>query len=1069
MSLYRRNIIRESISEQLYNLLYLFNSAIIETPTETAPQTDLLDTLFDVGLTRKYSRFVTDDVEREEAYKKLRPGSYRPGQKQFKNRLLNLYYPAYSRVTPRCAVTSTPLMPYLIEAAHIKPYSVDADNHENNGILLRVDIHRLWDSFVIGFEPQSDETYILRINEELRRQLAEHKLCQEEKEIAHEYCQLEGAQLDFGPTPNLPNKIEMQKRWEKFLEKEAPRLRYRRNDSKLATLPKITKIKSGLQITTKTACYQLLGHADIHHEYFPYEAMRKDCPNNDLPLYYYKFPITLLKNQPRMFDVFRRLFMGDPELISMLSDTSKYFSLTPIQYTAIFGNQLPSTRDGYKPGFVGSLDRGDQRGLLVMPTGTGKTITAACCYRWLADQSPEKKPRVLFIAHQRMLVTNAEKTFREFANVSSTAIIHSGKNRNINGKRFTNLKKVGDHLNEVEAVFITRSTLYNFLTKRTYAPSDKENFAQGFDLIIIDEAHHTSQPDEKEDKVDEKALKEYALIVKNLKPRYLLGMTATPYEETKSIFKKIIYSFSDNIIHDLTDGIRRGYLTWCNYRQIQDVHKNTPKNISTRQAKSFIKKKIEEKPSLGVILDQVKYWSGIPQDDRQWYALKEAHQSQEDHLVSDSIQKVISQYERLSSFTGYNRTLIYCNSRIDCINTSSYLYTKGIRARFLISEPKQLIKQLISKKQITSEIENLILLPSQIRKFKDDVLCVVGMADEGIDIPDITTIIFATTTKSKVKFFQRIGRGLRLHQTKRCVEVIDLLSNYSTYEDFINAGKLLTKTSVASYGNRRLYALCYNCGTKNGRDVKNCETCEILLTDQGNDMPGMGYDGSYSLGLRSIVDQLGDFSFPPILQEQIKIWRREQGLTEDEIIAELETLIKTDEFTTMGKVKFPGSPQIYHKKDLLRLLKRSWDAVHGVIEIQLDPNTSLRELAELDSASSFFGNDEYGLYYLCYCGHHTYNLNLFTCDSEACLEKESSVFLIDSIYPEDLELRVRLLLYYLDRPSSAPDDYAERYRFITGLYEPLIASDQFKQRLVEAGRSDILQFYFPPALNRFRY
>ena len=48
---------------------------------------------------------------------------------------------AYNR---RCAVTNEKTLPAL-EAAHIKSYSVEGPNHVNNGLLLRADIHRLFD------------------------------------------------------------------------------------------------------------------------------------------------------------------------------------------------------------------------------------------------------------------------------------------------------------------------------------------------------------------------------------------------------------------------------------------------------------------------------------------------------------------------------------------------------------------------------------------------------------------------------------------------------------------------------------------------------------------------------------------------------------------------------------------------------------------------------------------------------------------------------------------------------------------------------------------------------------
>jgi predicted restriction endonuclease len=41
-----------------------------------------------------------------------------------------------------------------LEAAHIKPYRGESDNHPENGLLLRADIHTLFDLNLIGIEPK---------------------------------------------------------------------------------------------------------------------------------------------------------------------------------------------------------------------------------------------------------------------------------------------------------------------------------------------------------------------------------------------------------------------------------------------------------------------------------------------------------------------------------------------------------------------------------------------------------------------------------------------------------------------------------------------------------------------------------------------------------------------------------------------------------------------------------------------------------------------------------------------------------------------------------------------------
>ncbi len=68
----------------------------------------------------------------------------RIGQSDFRNTLINAW--------GQCAFTGCKTMAVL-DAAHIYPYRGDKDNHIKNGLLLRTDIHRLFDSYLISIDP----------------------------------------------------------------------------------------------------------------------------------------------------------------------------------------------------------------------------------------------------------------------------------------------------------------------------------------------------------------------------------------------------------------------------------------------------------------------------------------------------------------------------------------------------------------------------------------------------------------------------------------------------------------------------------------------------------------------------------------------------------------------------------------------------------------------------------------------------------------------------------------------------------------------------------------------------
>lgn len=71
----------------------------------------------------------------------------RQGQTRFRNRLLEAYNGA-------CAISGTNVADTL-QAAHIRPYNGPATNHVTNGMLLRADIHTLFDLRLITIDPRS--------------------------------------------------------------------------------------------------------------------------------------------------------------------------------------------------------------------------------------------------------------------------------------------------------------------------------------------------------------------------------------------------------------------------------------------------------------------------------------------------------------------------------------------------------------------------------------------------------------------------------------------------------------------------------------------------------------------------------------------------------------------------------------------------------------------------------------------------------------------------------------------------------------------------------------------------
>lgn len=83
----------------------------------------------------------------DERKKRLREIVERRGQPDFRNKLIAAY-------GGRCAITGCDAVAAL-EAAHIVPYSGPQSNHVSNGLLLRADIHTLFDLDLVRIDPQA--------------------------------------------------------------------------------------------------------------------------------------------------------------------------------------------------------------------------------------------------------------------------------------------------------------------------------------------------------------------------------------------------------------------------------------------------------------------------------------------------------------------------------------------------------------------------------------------------------------------------------------------------------------------------------------------------------------------------------------------------------------------------------------------------------------------------------------------------------------------------------------------------------------------------------------------------
>ncbi|RKD92125.1 DEAD/DEAH box helicase [Mangrovibacterium diazotrophicum] len=129
------------------------------------------------------------------------------------------------------------------------------------------------------------------------------------------------------------------------------------------------------------------------------------------------------------------------------------------------------------------------------------------------------------------------------------------------------------------------------------------------------------------------------------------------------------------------------------------------------------------------------------------------------------------------------RTLGFCVSQEHAEFMSEKFKIAGLKADFLTSSRSHLREEL-----------RLKLLNKEI-----NYLFVVDIFNEGVDIPEIDTVLFLRPTESLTVFLQQLGRGLRLSEGKECLTVLDFVGNSRPEYDFEGKFRALvgkTNTSI---------------------------------------------------------------------------------------------------------------------------------------------------------------------------------------------------------------------------------------------------------------------------------
>ncbi|HEX4814679.1 MAG TPA: DEAD/DEAH box helicase family protein [Nonomuraea sp.] len=404
--------------------------------------------------------------------------------------------------------------------------------------------------------------------------------------------------------------------------------------------------------------------------------------------------------------------------------------------------------------------------LVVMATGTGKTVVAALDYRRLRMAGQAES--VLFVAHRKEILWQSMLTFRQV----------------MRDETFGELYVDGARPEQWRHVFASIQTLQ----ANPLAEPDR------FDMVIVDEFHHAEAAT-------------YRKLLTGVRSKVLLGLTATP---ERADGQDVKHWFGGRIAAELRlwEALERGLLAPFQYF---GVHDGTDlRRIGWRRSQGY---------DVGQLSN---IYTG--NDRRAAVVLETLHRK-----VGD---------------VGRMRALGFCVS----IDHARFMADRFTRAGL----PSIAITTNSSRDERDQALRDL-------RERKINAVFTVDLFNEGVDVPEIDTVLFLRPTDSATVFLQQLGRGLRLADDKPCLTVLDFVGHQHKQFRFDRRYRALTgasRTGIAREIEQGFPTLPAGCVIDLDRDVRR------LVLDNVRQ--------ALSLNWRDLARELhdlGDVDLPTFLRE----------------------------------------------------------------------------------------------------------------------------------------------------------------------------------------------------------
>ncbi|KGK85846.1 DEAD/DEAH box helicase [Clostridium sp. HMP27] len=325
---------------------------------------------------------------------------------------------------------------------------------------------------------------------------------------------------------------------------------------------------------------------------------------------------------------------------------------------------------------------GENRALVIAATGTGKTYMSAF------DVLNFKPEKMLFIVHREDILKSAERTFKRL---------------NKNKSRTTGFLTGGQKDITADYLFSTIQSLNNSL---------HEFSREEFEYIIIDEAHHSTSPS-------------YKRVIEYFKPKFLLGMTATP---ERSDGDGIFDLFNNNIALEvrLREALNLDLVIPFHYFGITDIEDIDLSDVNLKDIDE-IAKRLQVNQRVDLIVEKMNFY-------------------------------------------GYDGEKLKAVGFCANIEHAEYM-----AAEFNKRDIKSVC--LTGNNSPQEREEYIKKLESDEDELK--VIFTVDIFNEGVDIPSINLVLMLRPTNSPIVFIQQLGRGLRKHESKSFLTVLDFIGNHN--------------------------------------------------------------------------------------------------------------------------------------------------------------------------------------------------------------------------------------------------------------------------------------------------